>query len=104
MLVKLAFVQLQPPNLTITAIIVASNIVNHVGIIIFVTLAPHLLYQISLDPVVGALQVKFPMLRVIIVFVVLVQFYLVPLVSLACKTVILVPLPPHAINVLLLIL
>lgn len=104
MLVKLAFVQLQPPNLTITATIVASNIVLYVDIIMFVTLAPHLLYQISLDPVVGALQVKLSMLRVIIVFVILVQFYLVPLVSLAYKTVILVQILPHAINVLLLIL
>lgn len=104
MLVKLAFVQLQPPNLTITATVVTSNIVFYVGIIIFVTLAAHLLYQTSMEPVVGALQVSLSMLRVIIVFVILVQFNLVPLVSLAYKIVILVQLPPHAINVLLLIL
>lgn len=104
MLVKLAFVHLQPPNLTFTATIVAFNIVLYVGLIIFVTLAAHLLYQTSMEPVVDVLQVKVPMLRVIIVFVILVQFYLVPLVSLAYKIVILVQLPPHAINVLLLIL
>ena len=82
MLVKLVFAQvhqLQPHNLTIIATIALSNSVLYVGLIIFVTIALLLLYQVKVDPFVIVPKVFQSILKAMVVFVILVQFNLVTL-------------------------
>lgn len=75
---KLVFAQLQPPYLTIIVTLVISNSVHYVDLTIFAILAIHLLSQFLVDLAAGALKVL--LLKVVVVFVILVQFNLVALV------------------------